>query len=136
MGGRGSGSGGMGRGGASGVTWDARGTQNFLQSELDKYGLGISKNELAERVYRAARNNGGDVAVLNEKYISVQGVNGRAEFSFTKSKAEGKWKLTPMLGYGDVTKGRHLGQTMYRAAGQWFVRKGDAEKAVIRKILG
>lgn len=136
MGGRGSGSGGMGRGGASSVTWDARGTQDFLQGELDKYGLGISKRDLANRLYTAARQNGGNVAVLNEQYLTVTGSNGSVDFSFTKSKAEGKWKLTPNLKYGDVTKGRHLGQTMYNGAGQWFPRKADAEAAAIRKRLG
>lgn len=125
----------MGRG-ASGVTWNARGTQNFLQGELDKYGLGISKRDLANRLYNAASANGGDVAILNEQYLTVTGNNGSVDFSFTKSKAEGKWKLTPMLKYDDVTKGRHLGQTMYRAAGQWFPRKADAEAAVVRKKLG
>ena len=136
MGGRGSKSGGMGRGGASGVTWDARGTQDFLQGELDKYGLGMSKRDLANRLYNAANANGGQVSILNEQYLTVTGSNGSVDFSFTKSRAEGKWKLTPNLKYNDVTKGRHNGVTMYHAAGQWFPRKADAEAAVVRKKLG
>jgi len=135
MGGRSSKSG-MGRGGASNVTWDARGTQGFLQGELDKYGLGMPKRELANRLYNAARQNGGNVSVLNEDRLTVTGANGSVDFSFTKSKAEGKWKLTPNLKYNDVTKGRHNGVTMYRGAGQWFPRKADAEAAVVRKKLG
>jgi len=127
---------GMGSSGASRVTWDARGTQDFLQGELDKYGLGMSKRDLANKLYDAANANGGNVIILNEQYLTVTGANGSVDFSFTKSKAEGKWKLTPSLKYGDVTKGRHLGQTMYHAAGQWFVRKADAEAAVVRKRLG
>lgn len=134
MGGRGSKSGGMGQG--TGVTWNARGTQEFLQGELDKYGLGISKKELANKLYNAARANGGNVTILNETRLTVTGENGSVDFSFTKSRAEGKWKLTPDLKYGDVTKGRHLGVTMYRGAGGWYVRKGDAELAVVKKILG
>lgn len=131
-----SGMGGRSGGSGSGVTWNARGTLDFLQGELDKYGLGISKRDLADKVYNAARQNGGNVAILNEQYLEVTGPNGFVDFGFTKSKAEGKWKLTPALKFGEVTKGRHLGQTMYRGAGQWFVRKGDAEMAVVRKKLG
>lgn len=136
MGGRGSRSGGMGRAGRSSVTWDAKGTQDFLQGQLDQFGLGMAKHDIADRLYIAVEANGGHAAVLNDKYLTITGNNGSVDFSFTKSKAEGRWKLTPVLKYGDVTKGRHLGQTMYHAAGQWFVRKGDAEMAVVRKRLG
>lgn len=119
-----------------GVTWDAKGTQEFLQNELDKYGLGISKEKLADKVQMAAQMNGGHVAVLNEKYLTVYGKNGEVDFSFTKSKAEGKWKLTPVLKYGDVTKGYHVGVIMYKARGQWYANKKDAEMAVLRWKLG
>lgn len=108
----------------------------FLQGELDKFGLGISKENLAEQVYQAAKTNGVNVAILNSKYLTVENENGTAEFSFTKSKKDGKWKLTPMLAWNDVTKGRHNGVTMYRAAGQWYARKEDAEQAVVKKKLG
>ena len=135
MGGR-STSSGIGRGGTPKITWNTRGTRDFLQGELDKYGLGITKTQLAQRVYRAAASAGAPAGIINDKYISIDGQNGRAEFSITKSTKDNKWKLTPMLGYGDVTRGRHLGQVMYHGAGQWFVRKEDAEWAVIRKILG
>ena len=107
-----------------------------LQSELDKFGLGINKENLAEQVYRAAKESGMNVAILNSKYLTVENENGKAEFSFTKSKKNNKWKLTPMLAWNDVTKGRHNGVTMYRAAGQWYARKEDAEQAVVKKKLG
>lgn len=108
----------------------------FLQGELDKFGFDISKENLAEQVYRAAKTNGVNVAILNSKYLTVENENGTVEFSFTKSKKDGKWKLTPMLAWDDVTKGRHNGVTLYRAAGQWYARKGDAEQAVVKKKLG
>lgn len=127
---------GMSSGRSSGVTWDSTGTRRFLQDELDKYGFGISKTQLAQKVYRAAAQAGAPAGIINDRYISIDGKNGRAEFSITKSTKDNKWKLTPMLGYGDVTKGRHNGYTMYRAEGMWFSRKEDAEWAVIRRLLG
>lgn len=114
----------------------ADGVTNFLQGELDTFGFGISKERLAEQVYRAAKTEGADVAVLNSKYITIKNNNGEAEFSFTKSKKDNKWKLTPMFSYSDITTGRHNGVTMYRAAGQWFAQKSEAEKAALKKLLG
>ena len=114
----------------------AEAVTSFIQGELDKFGLGISKDKLAEQIYRTARAEGMNVTILNGKYLIVENENGKAEFSFTKSKKEDRWKLTPMLSYGDVTTGRHNGVSMFRTAGQWFSRKEYAEGAVVKKKLG
>lgn len=136
MGGRTSSSGMSSGGGVTPATWDTAGTRQFIESQIDGLGLGISKEDLASRVYRAMHENGADVAILNGKYLTVKGANGEAELQFVKSKAEGAWKLAPMLGYNDVVKGRHLGQTMYKAVGEWFARKSDAEWAFVKSKLG
>lgn len=136
FGGRGAGSSGGASAGGSSRFNNSSGVMDFLQGELDKFGLGISKERLAEQVYRAANSEGANISILNGKYLSVTNSNGTAEFSFTKSNREGKWVLTPMLSYGDVTTGRHNGVSMYRAAGQWFSNKADAERAAVKKKLG
>ena len=114
----------------------AESVTNFLQGKLDTYGLAISKEKLAQQVYTAATVEGADAAILNSKYITIKNNNGEAQFSFTKSKKDNKWKLTPMFSYRDITTARHNGVTMYRAAGQWFAQKSEAEKAALKKLLG
>lgn len=133
FGGRGSSS---AAGGNTQANFSAERTQSFLQGELDKHGIGNSKEAVAEKVYTAAKTAGMNISILNGKYLAVQGANGEIDFSFNKSKVENKWKLVPMLGYNDVTKGRHYGQVMYRAAGEWFARKSDAEQAFVKSKLG
>lgn len=130
--------GGGGRGNPvnNGVTWDTQGTMKFLQDELDKYGLGISKERLTEQMYRAARNNGGDVYTVNDRYLAVNGKNGIVEFQFIKSNAEGKWKLSPITGYRDITTGMHNGARMYYVQGKWFANKIAAEIEFVRSKLG
>ena len=58
-----------------------------LQSKVDYYSLRISKQKLAERMYREMKLNGHDCSILNEKYLIVDG----EEFQFIKSVKNGKW---------------------------------------------
>lgn len=58
-----------------------------LQGFVDFYGLGISKEKLADKAYWFMQGNGHDCYVLNGKYIGVDG----EEFQFIKSKANGCW---------------------------------------------
>ena len=134
-----------GRSGSSGMSSSGGNTFNnassvrsFLQNEISEYGLGISKRDLADGVYRAADAKGMDVAVLNEKYLSVSNENGHVDFSFTKSTKEGKWQLTPILERGAVIKTRHFGQMMYKASGteNYFSTRYEAEWDVVKARLG
>lgn len=137
MGGRGSKSGGMGGGRGSQAKYnDSNNVRRFLQDQLDQYGLGISKNELADKIYTAAKMDGMNVTILNSKYLTVSNDNGSADFSFTKSTKDNKWILTPMLGYGEVTRGRHNGYTMYKVGDNWFSNKTNAEWAAVARKLG
>lgn len=63
-----------------------------IQGFVDYYGLGISKEKLAEKTYRYMDGNGHDCYVLNGKYIGVDG----EEFQFIKSRKEGRWIVKAM----------------------------------------
>ena len=58
-----------------------------IQGIVDFYGLGISKEKLAEKAYRVLEMNGHDCYILNGKYIGVDG----EEFQFIKNKVNGCW---------------------------------------------
>lgn len=58
-----------------------------LQEFVNKYGLGISKEELVSEAYYALRVLGYGVYIINDKYL---GINDR-EFQVIKSKKEGRW---------------------------------------------
>lgn len=70
-----------GRGSASGSVMGA------LQRGVDRYGLGISKEQLATRMYRAMEAAGHHASILNDKYVTVNGKT----YQFIKSQKEGRW---------------------------------------------
>ena len=55
----------------------------LIQNEADKFGLWISKKELAVEIYKAIEN----CSILNEIYLSVEGRN----YQFVKSIKNRKW---------------------------------------------
>lgn len=57
-----------------------------IQKFVDGYGIGMSKEQLADKVYRFLDREH-DVCLINERYISVDG----EEFQFIKSKAQSRW---------------------------------------------
>ena len=129
---------GMSSSGSNGTFNSASSIRSFLQNKINEYGLGISKRDLADDVYKAARAKGMDVVALNDKYLSVSNENGHVDFSFTKLTKEGKWQLTPILEYGAVIKTRHLGQMMYKSSAtkNYFSTKYEAEWDVVKARLG
>lgn len=60
----------------------------MIQNYVEGYGLGISKEKLAERAYNYLRSEGVPAYIINEKYIGVDKEN---EFQFIKSRKLNKW---------------------------------------------
>lgn len=58
-----------------------------LQSFVDGYGLGISKEKLASKAYRHMEANGHECYTINGLYLGVDG----HEFQFIKSRAQDRW---------------------------------------------
>lgn len=57
-----------------------------LQNFVDQFGLGISKEQLIDKAYRqlCAKH---DCCVINDKYISIDGV----ELQVIKSRKQDRW---------------------------------------------
>lgn len=62
---------------------------NSLQNFAGGFGLGITKEKLADRAYTEMKKLGYDAAVLNEKYLTVNGTN----YQFIKDRKTGSWKV-------------------------------------------
>ena len=58
-----------------------------LQNFVNQYGLGLSKENLADAAYDAMKVLGHDVCLLNDKYLIVDGVN----YQFIKSRKNNCW---------------------------------------------
>ena len=58
-----------------------------LQGFLDYYGLGISKEKLAEKAYSYMTSNGHECYILNGRYLGIDG----EEYQMIKSVANNCW---------------------------------------------
>ncbi len=58
-----------------------------LQGFVDNFGLGISKEKLADKAYRYMESNGHECYTINGKYLGVDG----EEFQFIKSRSTNSW---------------------------------------------
>lgn len=58
-----------------------------IQAIVNNFGLGISVQELADKVYCQLAADGDNPCIVNERYIGVNGAN----FQLVKSKAKGQW---------------------------------------------
>ena len=63
-----------------------------IQGFVDFFGLGISKEKLAEKTFYFLDKNGHDCWILNGKYIGYDG----EEFQFIKSRKEDRWIVKPL----------------------------------------
>ena len=57
------------------------------QGFVNNYGFGISKEKLADKVYRFMESHGHRCYTINGKYIGIDG----EEFQFIKSRKEDRW---------------------------------------------
>ena len=58
-----------------------------LQGFVDSFGIGWSKEKMAEKAYRFMESNGHQCYILNGKYIGVDG----EEFQFIRSQKNACW---------------------------------------------
>lgn len=58
-----------------------------IQNFINNWGLGLPVQDLVTKVYRHVEAEGHESYILNDRYISVDGV----EYRFTKSRKEGRW---------------------------------------------
>lgn len=58
-----------------------------LQNFVDKFGLGISKDELIINAYHQLKADGYKVCILNSKYIIINGKS----YRLIKSRKENRW---------------------------------------------
>ena len=58
-----------------------------IQAIVNKFGLGISVQALADEVYNKLALAGENPCILNDRYIEVNG----AKFQLVKAKAKGQW---------------------------------------------
>ena len=58
-----------------------------LQSFVNGYGLGISKENLISKAYRQLTSEGHDCCIINGRYISIDG----KEYQLIKSRKNDGW---------------------------------------------
>ena len=58
-----------------------------IQAIVNQFGLGISVQELADKVYGQLAAEGENPCIVNDRYIEVNGAN----YQLVKAKAKGQW---------------------------------------------
>ena len=58
-----------------------------IQNFINNWGLGLTVRDLAVKAYRFMESEGHHSYILNDRYISVDGV----EYRFVKNRKEGHW---------------------------------------------
>ena len=66
-------------------------TMDMIQNFVDQWGIGMSVEKLADKVYWFAAAQGCDAHAINTRYVSVNGES----FRFIKSKKQGRWIVKP-----------------------------------------
>lgn len=63
-----------------------------IQNFINNWGLGLSVQDLVDKVYRHMEAEGHQCYTLNERYIGVDDV----EYRFIKSRKENRWIVKEM----------------------------------------
>lgn len=62
---------------------------NAIYEEANKYGFGMSVEEMATKIYGAMNTNGYDACIVNDRYISCNGLN----YHLIKTRSKGFWTV-------------------------------------------
>ena len=62
---------------------------NAIYEEANKYGFGMSVEEMASKIYLALIAEGYDACIVNDRYISCNGCNNQ----LLKTRSKGCWTV-------------------------------------------
>lgn len=62
---------------------------NAIYEEANKYGFGMSVEEMASKIYHALTVKGCHACIVNERYISCSGLN----YQLIKTRSKGCWTV-------------------------------------------